>query len=136
MTVRLFYGYLSEGQCGMQGYNEFNKVVAEFWMCYDKLVELGFDFEPEHARTNWKVRFQQLADFYREHRHFDVPDTNKALQRWVTIQRDYYRLNCKRLTGYRLHKLQAIDFEWEPRRSKIRPWQQEEDVGGTLWSIF
>jgi hypothetical protein len=66
-------------------------------------------------------------EFSQEHGHFDVPDTNKALQRWVMIQRDQYRSKCKLLTGCRLQKLKAIDFEWEPRQtiideeSKIRP---------------
>jgi hypothetical protein len=82
---------------------------------YDKLVELGFVFEPEYARTSWEVRFQQLVDFNREHGHFDAPDTNKALQRWVMIQRDDYPRKYKHMTGYRLHKLQAINFDWEQR---------------------
>jgi hypothetical protein len=82
---------------------------------YDKLVGFGFDFELEYARTSWEVRFQQLVDFQRQHGHFDVPGTNKALQRWVMIQRDQYRLKHKPLAGYILHKLQAIGFEWERR---------------------
>jgi hypothetical protein len=106
----------------------------------DKLVKLGFDFEPEYTRTSWEVRFQQLEDFYKEYGHFDVLDTNKALQQWVTIQRNQYRLKCKRLTGCRLQKLQAIGFEWESRRttsdegSKIRPSQKEEDAA--LWKLY
>jgi hypothetical protein len=90
--------------------------------CYDKLFELGLDFKSENARV-WEVRFQQLAGFCREHRHFDVPDTNKPMQGWVMIQRDQYRLKIKRLTECRIQRLQAIDFAWEPlvkRLVKVR----------------
>jgi hypothetical protein len=61
--------------------------------------------------------FYQLVNFYREHEHVDVPDTSKVLQRWVMIQRDQSREKCKRLTGYRLPKLLAVDFDWEHRRA-------------------
>jgi hypothetical protein len=86
---------------------------------YDKLFELGLDFKPENARVSWEVRFQQLVDFCREHGHFDVPDTNKPLQGWVTIQRDQYRLKIKRLTESRIQRLQAIDFAWEPLLKRL-----------------
>jgi hypothetical protein len=83
---------------------------------YDKLVELGFEFETGYARISWEMGFRQLVDFYKEHGHFDIPDTNRVLQRWVIIQRDYYRMKCKRLTECRIQKLKAIDFELEPTR--------------------
>jgi hypothetical protein len=82
---------------------------------YDKLVEFGFDFEAENARTSWEMGFRLLVDFYGEHGHVEVPGTNKVLHRWVIIQRKYYRLKRKRLTGYRIQKLNAIDFKWESR---------------------
>jgi hypothetical protein len=82
---------------------------------YDKLLEIGFDFEND--QTPWEERFQQLVEFHKEQRHFEVPFSNHALYRWLVVQRDQYRRNCKVMTGHRYYKLQAIGFEWEPRRA-------------------
>jgi hypothetical protein len=103
---------------------------------YEKLVEIGFEFE--HDQEPWAERFQQLVDFYREQGHFEVPGTSQALQRWVVVQRDHYRRNCKLITGYRVLNLKAIGFDWEPRQAtsgegiKSRPSLHEKEECVTL----
>jgi hypothetical protein len=100
---------------------------------YEKLLDLGFDFETDQAP--WHNRYDQLVRFYKQYGHTDVPETNKVLCRWMVTQRDLYRKNCRIMLGHRQNKLMEIGFQWEPKQAtsekgRNSPPALNEECGG------
>jgi len=97
-----------------------------------KLEELQFNWQ--HGRQEWNVRFLELKRFYRLYGDSFLPNLNefKQLYRWVCQQRFQYKLLIKgyksTLTTSRVQKLLSIDFCFEDSR------QQESELWDKRWS--
>ena len=79
---------------------------------------IGFDWGT--SQTGWSVRFQQLCEFTAQFSHCIVPikySANPKLGRWVSNQRNHYRLYQERkpspLTEDRIRELESVGFEWK-----------------------
>ena len=78
-----------------------------------RLNELGFVWEANEAA--WKVRFNELKEYKREHGDTLVPQRyaiNPQLGWWVKSQRDQYKRN--QLSDERIRRLNEISFVWDP----------------------
>ncbi|MDD2709965.1 MAG: helicase associated domain-containing protein [Verrucomicrobiae bacterium] len=97
---------------------------------------LGFDWDP--IETLWQQRYEELAEFKRQHGHCDVPQQssdNPALGVWVAKHRVLQRKG--ELQPERLEKLDALGFEWaacgmmwERRRQELTAYIKEHGVEG------
>jgi len=93
----------------------------------DRLVDIGFNFEPRPTRDEtWNNRLAELAAFKRDHGHCNVREDDQAhpgLGKWVSYVRRTYRLmrqgrrgkNSRRLDQNRLAQLRDIGFVFELR---------------------
>ena len=80
-----------------------------------KLERIVFEWEPTQAR--WNEMYQGLVDYKKTRDHCNVPQDypeNPRLGRWAGFQRTLYKKG--KLSQDRIDKLEAIGFEWEPRR--------------------
>lgn len=79
------------------------------------LESIGIHWNPsENNDLKWNDKFEMLVKFKNEHGHCNIsrrelPDPGV----WVSAQRTAYRL--KRLSQYRIDKLESIGFEWSAR---------------------
>jgi hypothetical protein len=88
-----------------------------------ELESLGFDLvgkqRTESNNSNWEDRLSELADYRKIHGHCNVPQKyseNAKLARWVSKQRNIYRLHqegkTSSMTTFRIQELEKIGFEW------------------------
>ncbi len=89
-----------------------------------KLNEIGFVWSLRN-RTDWNERFQQLVRFKEAEGHCVVPQMyslNKALGKWVSKQREQYRLYLQNkpsfMTEERIAMLNDIGFAWSVKGRK------------------
>lgn len=62
----------------------------------------------------WEENFQRLVAFKKRHKTTRVPHSYKPLGNWVRYQQRCYKgENKKRLSKYRIRRLNSIDFAWE-----------------------
>lgn len=92
----------------------------------DALTKLGFVWDSHNA--TWEERYNELAEFKKEHGHTSVPSTykNHPLSVWVQCQRRQWKLfqedtESKGTAAYRMkesrvRRLEALGFVWEPRK--------------------
>jgi hypothetical protein len=90
------------------------------------LEALRFEWHKPHSEQ-WETRYQQLADFFRQHGHSNVPlqyAENVELGQWCMNQRTEYRKYCNEeptaLTEEKIQRLESLDFCWNVRDHK---WQ-------------
>eukprot|EP00551_Chaetoceros_affinis_P008323 CAMPEP_0203669104 /NCGR_PEP_ID=MMETSP0090-20130426/5561_1 /ASSEMBLY_ACC=CAM_ASM_001088 /TAXON_ID=426623 /ORGANISM="Chaetoceros affinis, Strain CCMP159" /LENGTH=377 /DNA_ID=CAMNT_0050533705 /DNA_START=83 /DNA_END=1213 /DNA_ORIENTATION=- len=86
-----------------------------------KLNEIGFTWSLRN-RPGWDERFEQLADFKESHGHCVVPQAyaqNRALGKWVSKQREQYKLllcgKTSFMTKERIAQLNDIGFSWSAK---------------------
>jgi hypothetical protein len=79
------------------------------------LESLGFEW----VVTAWEDRLSELADYREIHGHCNVPyncSENAKLARWVSRQRNIYRLHAEgktsHMTTFRIQELESLGFEW------------------------
>ncbi|GFH61992.1 hypothetical protein CTEN210_18468 [Chaetoceros tenuissimus] len=84
----------------------------------EKLESIGFVWVLR-SKDTWNERYEQLKEFKTEHGHCNVPqhyESNKALGKWVSAQRQEYNLMSKGLkssmTDERVAKLESLGFLW------------------------
>jgi len=87
-----------------------------------KLESIGFDWSLATAVnrvTAWADKYEELSQYKREFGDCDVPQafkTNPGLGKWVSKQRDWYRLlkegKPSRLTDEKVKKLEKIGFRF------------------------
>ena len=89
-----------------------------------RLNSIGFTWKIRATpiRVDWEVRFQQLVDYKRVHRHCIVPQhykANRHLGRWV----HYQRTKKETMSENRRNQLNSIGFVWrlKTRRPKQQP---------------
>ena len=66
----------------------------------------------------WDERYGELVSFKEKNNHCNVSryyPENQQLSTWVGFQRSQYKLN--KLNKYRIEKLEAIGFKWDPRNT-------------------
>jgi hypothetical protein len=98
----------------------------------ESLNELDFDWSPRNAKaTVWEQRLQELAIYKQVNGHTNVPTrcrSNKPLGKWVTNQRQQYKLlregKNSHMTTERIESLNELDFEWISRNAKATVWEQ------------
>jgi HKD family nuclease len=89
----------------------------------DKLIAVNFPFGEDGAffRWNrvWEERYSELKSFYEQYGHSSVamsvnntPELD-SLASWVTMQCYFKKHNDKRMTKYRIKKLEELNFIWE-----------------------
>ena len=93
----------------------------------DKLVDIGFNFEPRPSREEtWNNRLAELAQFKAANGHCNVREDDQSypgLGKWVSYVRRQYRLirqgrgdkKSRRLNQNRLAQLREIGFVFELR---------------------
>mmetsp|Transcript_33745 Transcript_33745/g.81585 ORF Transcript_33745/g.81585 Transcript_33745/m.81585 type:complete len:812 (-) Transcript_33745:178-2613(-) len=105
-----------------------------------RLIEMGYEFDlRESVAVSWEDRFQQLAEWKREHGNFDVPAPTNSLKdgddedgeekykfyKWVTRLHNEYRAYEKgtssKLNDERVERLKGIDFQFRGPKSRGRP---------------
>lgn len=87
----------------------------------EALNRLGFVWNSHQA--NWMERWNELAEYYRQNGHSNVPteySENRHLSIWVKCQRRQYRLyrrtgSKSNMTPERIAKLESLEFNWDPR---------------------
>mmetsp|Transcript_7507 Transcript_7507/g.13155 ORF Transcript_7507/g.13155 Transcript_7507/m.13155 type:complete len:701 (+) Transcript_7507:468-2570(+) len=87
------------------------------------LQALGFVWDSHSAA--WEERWNELADYERQHGHTNVPKNyapNQKLSVWVKCQRRQYKLmnqgKRSNMTPYRINKLRSLGFCFYPRRAE------------------
>lgn len=97
-----------------------------------KLESIGFDWGLNSYVNYWKQQYGKLILFVRINGHTRVPKTYAAdqpLSDWVSLQR--HRKRNGKMTEDRAQKLDALGFEWQPKRGrpvkvKIAPQEQQQ----------
>jgi superfamily II DNA or RNA helicase len=74
----------------------------------------GETFKPKE--DVWLTKYQLLLDFKAQHNTTIVPQHNKEIGRWVNDQRVNFKR--KKLSEFRINKLNEIDFVWNVKQSK------------------
>lgn len=91
-------------------------------------------------QRGWEYRLNKLAEFSREHGHTRVPQPTKrmkeedpdlySLGKWVDNQRQQYsarhRGKWSAMSDERIASLEALGFEWNPRRRRPAPGVRAE----------
>lgn len=107
------------------------------------LNSLGFDWDTRHyertpdSDAKWTERFNELAEYKRNHGHTMVPQNSGDLGRWVKMQREQKKTTDLRKAGVpvppnkrprpcmppeRIAKLDSIGFSWES--GTRRGWEE------------
>lgn len=75
-----------------------------------RLEAIGFKHDPRNER--WESKFNLLNQFYNDHGHCNVPDSDeyKQLSKWIGHQRTAYKKN--KLSGVQLNKLKNLNFSF------------------------
>jgi hypothetical protein len=90
---------------------------------FEKLLDLNFPFE-DSARNvrldaKWEESYEKLKIYYFKNGHTAVPRKKKTtdelsrLATWVAFQRFFKKWGDRRLTQYRIDKLNELKFNWE-----------------------
>eukprot|EP00189_Rhodosorus_marinus_P012931 CAMPEP_0184743988 /NCGR_PEP_ID=MMETSP0315-20130426/6785_1 /TAXON_ID=101924 /ORGANISM="Rhodosorus marinus, Strain UTEX LB 2760" /LENGTH=494 /DNA_ID=CAMNT_0027215495 /DNA_START=117 /DNA_END=1602 /DNA_ORIENTATION=- len=82
-----------------------------------RLGEIGFVWDTEEE---WEGKYEELATFYRNHGHGDVP-TSEALGLWLTDQSMYYHFG--RLSEDRQEKLRELGVDLDQMWSQLK-WRK------------
>jgi len=92
----------------------------------ERLTRLGFEWSGETRRAGargrlWEDSLAALTEFQRAHGHSDVPADwrdDRALALWAQRQRNEHRKG--RLDPDRVHRLDALQFRWSPRKTRAQ----------------
>jgi hypothetical protein len=84
-----------------------------------RLAELGFDWN--RFETRWNEMLEKLKTFKRNNGHWDIPNQFEGsdLRGWVSKQREAFAKGT--LSKERVLSLDAIGFEWSPKRNNRKP---------------
>lgn len=101
------------------------------------LEQVGFVWDSHSAV--WDERLEELLEFRQVMGHCNVPSRytgNHQLAVWVKRQRRQYKFYLENkpsaMTLDRIHRLEAIGFEWDMRKSK---GQESDEEGGSNSSL-
>jgi len=87
------------------------------------------EFNPLSIEQLWHLHYRDLLEFKTKYGNLNVPKTySKQLERWVRKQRERKRLNA--LSEQRVHLLEELGFDWEPRKNKKLRQQQQQIPSG------
>lgn len=104
-----------------------------------RLLELGFQFEPRGGYTSWNDRMDELKKFREQHGHCKIPVNDPVLGDFVKLARRDYKLwklgrPCG-MTPEREQQLKEVDFVFEGgktperREPRIKSWDERfEDL--------
>lgn len=105
------------------------RTVSELEQQVEKLLSIGFEFEPRGARKDsWEQRISQLRRFKEKNGHCNVredDDTYVGLGKWVSYIRRVYRLAKagrpprNRLTEEKIEILKDLGFVFELREEQM-----------------
>ena len=81
------------------------------------LDDIGFDWNPTGGAhdVTWHSKYQQLADFYREHGHLKVGGVLPNMTQWKAAQRKKFK--AMQLTEEQIQMLNDIGFQWTDRQA-------------------
>jgi len=85
----------------------------------EKLNAIDFEWSPMIGK--WQKRFEQIKSHKEKQNNFEL--TKGALLKWVRTQRQAYKKG--RLEPWKIEKLNAIGFEWNPWLSH---WKENFEV--------
>lgn len=79
------------------------------------LNQLNFGWDGFEAQ--WQQRYQELKEYFNQHKHCNVPDKfkeNPPLGNWVQMQRQNYKNN--KLSQERIDLLNELNFQWDTKK--------------------
>ena len=86
---------------------------------YHKLKALGFVWAKRKGMTTWNTKYEEMLSYRRKHGDCLVPTKylkNLALGRWVSTQREQYRLlkegKPTKMTPDKIALLESVGFVW------------------------
>ena len=86
---------------------------------YHKLKTLGFVWAKRKGMTTWNTKYEEMLSYRRKHGDCLVPTKylkNPALGRWVSTQREQYRLlkegKPTKMTPDKIALLESVGFVW------------------------
>jgi len=90
-----------------------------------RLNAIGFNWEGGTKLRSWELSYQDILTYYQTHGDFRVPRTYVTselhpLGEWVHRQRYRYTKKDPTFMNDRALKLDAIGFEWKPRKSDFQ----------------
>lgn len=129
------YRFLKEGR-----YTPMNEYRIAKLEALEFRWNLNADRAEKAAKKRWEDSFKELQRFKSKHGNLNIPRTAKQLYRWVSEQRQQYRLSedgrLSSITDKRKAKLENIGFDWFNRGEKRtrtqsqRPGEREKETRG------
>jgi len=91
----------------------------------ERLNSIGFDWKGRGKLRSWELTYQDLLTYYQNHGDFRIPRTYRTdcghhLGEWVHRQRYLYSAKKPTFMADRAETLDAIGFEWKPRKSDFQ----------------
>ena len=94
---------------------------------FQKLEELGFQWDMVKLSNKWETWFRALKEFKEEHSHCDVPrKLVGGLGFWVMRQRSEKR--CGRMKVDRVQRLEELGFQWDTPKTPEKGKASEKEM--------
>ncbi|KAL3759263.1 hypothetical protein ACHAWU_002064 [Discostella pseudostelligera] len=89
-----------------------------------RLDTIGFQWVVSNSNTkSWEERFENLKEYQQYHGTTRVPRSSGTLGEWVHMQRRLYNKKDKNFLATRAPLLDAIGFDWHPRKYALVSWE-------------
>lgn len=94
----------------------FTHIRAITWPCIVLMTGVGFVWAKRKGAAAWEARLGELQQYFAQHGDCNV-NTKSSLGRWVSIQRQNYKLYLagdpkSNLTEYKIEQLERLGFIW------------------------